>query len=98
MKVRFEDTDLSLIETNLAHKSKLPPEVVLSARRKIKFIRQAKDERDLRGWKSLHFEKLNNNSDGQYSIRLNKQWRMILDIDNSSEPIEINIKAIKDYH
>lgn len=98
MEVRFNDKDLALIETDSAHKTKLPSAVVLSARRKIRFMREAKDVRDLRNWKSLHFEKLNNDPDGEYSIRANNQWRIVFDIDESCQLIEINIKAIKDYH
>jgi len=98
MKVRFNDNDLAVIETDFARKTRLPSEVVLSARRKIRFMREAKDIRDLRNWKSLHFEKLHNEPDGKYSIRLNFQWRIIFDIDTDCEPNEINIKSIKDYH
>jgi proteic killer suppression protein len=98
MEVRFNDKSLAIVETDSAHKTKLPPEVVLSVRRKIRFMREAKDVRDLRSWKSLHFEKLNNNPDGEYSIRANNQWRIVFDIDESCQPTEINIKAIKDYH
>jgi proteic killer suppression protein len=82
----------------MAHKTKLPAEVIASARRKIKFIREAKDLKDLRNWKSLHFEKLNNNPDGDYSIRVNKQWRILFDVDENCQPNEIKITAIKDYH
>ena len=98
MKVRYEDTGLAIIETDSAHKTKLPTEVVLSARRKIRFMRDAKDIRDLRNWRSLHFEKLNNHPDGNYSIRINIQWRIIFDIDTNCQPNEIIINSIKDYH
>jgi proteic killer suppression protein len=98
MRVRFDGKRVALVETDQAHKTKLPPVVVLSARRKIRLIRAAKDERDLRGLHSLHFEKLHNEPDGDYSVRVNKQWRIIFLIDDTVEPHEIVITAIKDYH
>lgn len=98
MKVLFVDKTLAIIETDSAHKTKLPAEVVLSARRKIRFIRGAKDIRDLKSWKSLQFEKLHNDPDGDYSIRVNRQWRIVFDINEDCQPNEIIIICIKDYH
>ena len=36
------------------------------------------DEQDLRSLKSLRYEKLKGARFGQHSLRLNKQWRLIL--------------------
>ncbi|MCP4145608.1 MAG: plasmid maintenance system killer protein [bacterium] len=98
MKVRYANEETSLIETGHAHKLRLPVAVVQSARRKIRVIRQAADERDLRSLRSLHYEKLGGKRDGQRSIRLNDQWRLILHIDRDCDPLEIEILEISNHY
>jgi len=36
---------------------------------------------DLYAFKSLHFEKLSGDRSGQRSLRLNRQWRLIVTVD-----------------
>ncbi len=98
MEVRFADKRLALVETDKAAKTKLPAAVIISARRKLQFIREAADERDLRAWRSLHYEKLSGDREGQRSIRLNEKWRLVFQIDNDSVPPEIVVIGIEDYH
>jgi len=98
VKVRYADRKLKLIETDKAHTLGLPFSVIGSARRKIRFIREAVDERDLAAMKSLHYEKLRGTREGQRSIRLNNQWRLVLEVDKESTPMEIVIIEIVDYH
>lgn len=98
MRLTFANNDLALIETDKAHELKLPVAVVKSARRKLQVIRAAPDERTLRKWKSLHFEKLQGDRSDEHSIRLNKQWRITFFLHTDSEPHEIEVTAIEDYH
>lgn len=98
MKVRYGDGDLSLIETNQAHRLRLPVTVVQTARRRIRFLRQARDERDLYALASLHYEKLLGDREGKRSIRLNDQWRVILEIDKDCEPLELVILEISNHY
>jgi toxin HigB-1 len=46
------------------------------ARRRLMLLHQAKDLRDLMSPPSLCLEGLKGDRKGQYSIRLNKQWRI----------------------
>lgn len=98
MKVIFADSQLSLIETDKAGLTKLPVGVIKSARRKLTVLRSAVDDRSLRNWKSLHYEKLKGNRKGQRSIRINDQYRMVFEIDEKTVPYTINILTIEDYH
>jgi proteic killer suppression protein len=98
MDVLFADPILALIETDDAGKTKLPVPVIKSARRKLTVLRAAPDDRSLRSWKSLHYEKLKGDRDGQRSIRLNDQYRMILTLDESANPPTVTILGIEDYH
>lgn len=94
----FADPTLGLIETEDAGRTKLPVPVIKSARRKLTLLRAAIDDRSLRNWKSLNYEKLKGERAGQRSIRLNDQYRMILTLDESTAPQTVTVIAIEDYH
>lgn len=99
MLVVFANSGLARVETDEAAKTKLPVAVITSARRKLHLLRQAPDERTLRNWKSLHYEKLKGEMEGMSSIRLNDQYRMTLTIDTETKPQPtVTIHAIEDYH
>jgi proteic killer suppression protein len=98
MKVRYAHEDLSLVETDQAHRLRLPVAVVLAVRRKIRVLRQAFDERDLYAMKSLHYEKLQGELGGIRSLRINDQWRLLVEIDQACDPLEIVIKEISNHY
>jgi toxin HigB-1 len=98
MDIVFADPVLGLIETEEAGRTKLPVPVIKSARRKLTVLRAATDDRSLRNWKSLNYEKLKGDRAGQRSIRLNDQYRMILTLDESTNPQTVTIIGIEDYH
>lgn len=98
MDIEFKDQKLALIETDRAMETRLPIAVINSCRQKLVIIRAAPDERTLRNWKSLHFEKLEGNRSGQRSIRLNKQWRMVFTLDTECNPPKLTVLDIEDYH
>jgi len=98
MRIVFAEPELSLIETDEAGSTRLPVAVIKSARRKLTVLRAAIDDRSLRNWKSLHYEKLRGDREGQRSIRLNDQYRMVFELDEETEPQTITILAIEDYH
>ncbi len=98
MEIVFADPDLEQIETNEAGATRLPVAVIKSARRKLTVLRAAPDDRTMRNWKSLHYEKLKGDREGRRSIRINKQYRMVFTIDSETEPQTITVLAIEDYH
>jgi toxin HigB-1 len=98
MDVVFADPTLGLIETEDAGRTKLPVAVIKSARRKLTVLRAAPDDRALRNWKSLHYEKLKGGRDGQRSIRVNDQYRIVFTLDENTKPPIATILAIEDYH
>lgn len=55
---------------------KLPFEIQNTARRKLKYIDAAKNLGDLRAPPGNHLEALKGQRRGQYSIRINDQWRI----------------------
>lgn len=99
MKIVFADKKLALIDTDRAGETQLSIGIIKSARRKLVVLRAAVDDRSLRNWKSLHYEKLKGDREGQRSIRVNDQYRMIFELDETTEPEPtITILEIKDYH
>lgn len=98
MRLVFATDILALIETDDAGATRFPVAVIKSARRKLTVLRAAIDDRSLRNWRSLRYERLKGNRDGQRSIRINDQYRMVFRIDEETEPPTITILSIEDYH
>jgi proteic killer suppression protein len=98
MQVEFADDRWALIETDDAAKTGLPIAVISSFRDKFVQIRAAPDERTLRNWKGLHYEKLEGYKDGRRSIRLNRQWRVVFTINTECNPNKIRVLSVEDYH
>jgi proteic killer suppression protein len=98
MDIVFADPLLELIETEEAGQTRLPVPVIKSARRKLTVLRAAVDDRSLRNWKSLHYEKLKGGRAGERSIRLNDQYRMVFILDETTSPQTVTILGIEDYH
>jgi toxin HigB-1 len=73
---------------------KFPPDIQQRALDKLAYVNAAADINDLRIPPSNHLEKLHGNREGQYSIRINKQWRVcFIWLDGKAEGVEII-----DYH
>lgn len=98
MLVVFANSSLARIETGEAANTKLPVAVIKSARRKLTVLRAAPDERTLRHWRRLHYEKLKGERAEFRSIRLNDQFRMVFTLDDEADPLTVTITAIEDYH
>ena len=61
-------------------------------------IRQATNENTLRAIKSYRFEKLKGDRQGDYSIRLNDQFRLTFQIEEEDGGNRLVILDIEDYH
>jgi proteic killer suppression protein len=73
---------------------KLPTEILQTARYKLEILDAAERLDDLRIPPSNRLEKLSGDRAGQYSIRINRQWRICFEWrDNGSYEVEI-----VDYH
>lgn len=92
MKVKIQDESLSVIimHKELFGKQQFPLEVIEKFKQRIFQITEAKDTRDLRNIKSLHFEKLRaGRYKGKYAIRLTLAYRMIFTIEKEEIHIEV---------
>jgi proteic killer suppression protein len=98
MEVRHSDTSLDRLEIDPDYTGGFSQAIVRSFRLRMQMIRAASDERDFYALKSLHFEKLKGDRAHQHSMRLNRQWRLILEIDESRAAKVVCIIGIEDYH
>jgi proteic killer suppression protein len=98
MEIEYRDKRLALIPTDRAAETRLPIAVIKSLREKLILISAAPDERTLRNWKSLRYEQLKGNRQGQKSIRLNDQYRLLLEVDDSRSPPKAILLDVEDYH
>jgi proteic killer suppression protein len=100
--VVFASDDLDRLETDARYTAGLSQGVVRAFRKRMQLVRAALDERDLYSLKSARFEKLEGKRQHQHSMRLNDQYRLILEIlkenprDRKNKVIKI--VSIEDYH
>jgi proteic killer suppression protein len=74
--------------------TKLPRDIQRTARRKLIYLDDAEDLQDLLAPPGNRLEKLKGNRSGQYSIRINDQWRICFEwVNNKARNVEI-----VDYH
>lgn len=98
MEVVFNDRKLGRLETDADFKAGFAGAVVSAYRKRLQFIRDAADERDFYAFRSLRFEKLKGDRKGQFSMRLNDQWRLILTFKGSGSRKKVVLHGIEDYH
>jgi proteic killer suppression protein len=98
MDVTFKDRSLDRLETDAAFSGGHSDPVVRAYRKRMQQIRAAADERTFYAMKSLRFEKLKGSREGQYSMRLNDQWRLIVELQGEAPRKTVYVVEIVDYH
>ena len=83
MILSFRDDWLQAFFVEEVHSRFIPSDLENRLFRKLQMIDDAMTDQDLRVPPSNHFEKLRGNLDGQHSIRVNQQWRLIFAWDGS---------------
>jgi proteic killer suppression protein len=97
VNVRFADKKLWQLETDPKARSGLPQDVVKAFRKRMQFIRSAVGEQVFYAMKSLHYEKLKGKRSHQRSMRLNDQFRLIVEIEQANQRTVV-VVSIEDYH
>ncbi len=93
MIVSFRDKEAERIWCGQRSK-KLPQAIQQRALNKLAMIHRSQDIHDLRVPPSNHLERLSGDREGQYSIRINQQWRLCFRWQNG----DAHDLAITDYH
>jgi toxin HigB-1 len=98
MDFQFKNRKLEALYT-LELGAEAYPEAVVRAFFEVMVIIEAiSDERSLYAIKSLHFERLKGKRKFEQSIRLNKQWRLIVRLEKDKEGKYLVILDLEDYH
>lgn len=98
MKHRLRDAGLDRFLTDLDYVGRFDKAIARAFRKVMNLIERAVDERDLRAFRSLNFEKLKGDRSHQWSLRLNDQWRLIVEIEAAEPKNVIVVIGIEDYH
>ncbi|HWB09846.1 MAG TPA: type II toxin-antitoxin system RelE/ParE family toxin [Pirellulales bacterium] len=98
MEVEHLSQELERLETEAGFNAGFSAAIVAGYHKVMRFIRAAKDERDFRAMRSLNFEKLKGSRSHQHSMRINQQWRLILELKQANPKNVVVVVAIEDYH
>jgi proteic killer suppression protein len=91
--VSFKDSETEKIYS-LVRSRRLPSDIQQIALRKLRMINNARTINDLRVPPANRLEKLKGNRAGQYSVRINDQWRICFDWQDDNA---YNVEIV-DYH
>lgn len=80
------------------YKGKWPVGVVKAFRECIWLLTAARDERDIYQIGGFQFEKLKGKRRTQRSLRLNRQWRLIVTLREEGDRKSVIVHGIEDYH
>lgn len=98
MEVEFADETLDRLEVEFQFTAGYERAIVKGYRKAMQAIRAALDERDFYAAKGLRFEKLEGARSHQRSMRITKQWRLIVELQGQAPKKVIKIVCIEDYH
>jgi proteic killer suppression protein len=98
MNYRFANKKLQRIDERRDDAGGYSAAIVRTFRMRMQTIRAAPDEREFYALKSLHYEKLKGKRSHQRSMRLNNQYRLILEIEKDPRGNVVVVIDIEDYH
>jgi toxin HigB-1 len=98
MEIRFANDDLDRLETDAGFNAGFDVAIIRRFRKTMQVIRAAPDERVFYRMKSLHYEKLKGKRSHQRSMRLNDQWRLIVELEQQDSGKLVVVVSIEDYH
>lgn len=99
VKIEYGDEELRRLAEEVDFRPKQwGRDLVAAYRKKLQVLDSALDERDLRAMRSLNLEKLKGDRAGQYSVRLNDQFRLILTFHTGEDGRIVVVLELVDYH
>lgn len=97
MKVTFNEEYLEELYTEGKSRNKryrFQPQIVRGYQKAVKYLIQAHRKEDLFPFKSLHFEALQGDKAGRFSVKANDQYRVEFSIEESEEEPIVTICTI----
>lgn len=97
MQFRFADEILQRLYTDAHYTAHYGVNIVKAFRKVVGLVKDALDERDFYKLKSLHYEKLRGKRSHQRSMRLNRQFRLIVELEGHGNKTVVVIGIEKHY-
>lgn len=99
MRIAFDDDDLRALASQPGfHLHRYGADLERAFRKVIGLLDSASSQAELRNFKGLRLEQLKGDLSGFHSVRLNKQWRLILEFTKNEMEQQIIVIKIVDYH
>ena len=101
MKVAFKSKELERLYTislnELKGKQKFSKQVIRQYQSKVRILTIISNLTELYAFRSLNFEALMGKRKGQYSIRLNKQYRLVIE-EIADSTVELKVMEISKHY
>ena len=98
MDIEYRTKQLKRLAHDANYNARLDCAVVRAYRMRVQSIVAAESLADLYAHRSWRMEKLKGSRSHQYSIRLNKQWRLIVELSEGKAQPKAELVSIEDYH
>ena len=98
MLIEYDDPDLERLARDAAYTAGFAPAIVKGFRKMVGFIKAVVDERALIAMHGLNFHPLDRDRAGQYSLKINDQYRLIVELRGDAPKKRIGVIEIVDYH
>lgn len=101
--VRFEFTSAAVKDIyengdKSRHARRFGPEVIKGFFKVMDRIDAAAEEGDLTVFRGLHYKALQGNRSHQHSLRINDQWRVVVERQQATDGTWLLVVTIEDYH
>ena len=98
MNVRFANQRLKDVDGDAKVSTGHGASIDKGFRKLMMIIRAAVDERDIYARPAVRFEKLSGKREHQHSMRINDQYRLIVELEGSAPNKVVAVRKIEDYH
>lgn len=98
MEIEFGDGDLRRLAEEVAYVGCWNRAIAKAYRKRLQQIIAAADQRDLHFPGGNHFKRLDADRSHQHAMRINDQWRLIMELGSRDNKTIVRIVGIEDYH
>ena len=98
MDIRFANEKLRQVDADADAATSRGADIDKAFRKLVMIIKAAVDERDIYARRAVRFEKLSGKRKHQHSMRINDQYRLIVELEGSAPNKVVSVVGIDDYH
>lgn len=98
MDIEFKGRRLERLAYDPKESGGLPPQIVSKYREVLNYFGFIQNRQSIRNWKGLRLEKLKGDRKGKWSVKLNEQWRLIVEFGGEDRNETVIVVSIEDYH